>query len=665
MKFGVCYYPEHWPEARWPEDARLMREAGLTYVRIAEFAWHLMEPEEGRFTWGWLDRAIETLAAEGLRVILGTPTAAPPVWLAHAHPEILPVDAEGRVRHYGTRRHYCPNSPIYREHTARIVRALAERYGEHPAIVGWQIDNEFGCHDTARCYCRACAQAFRGWLERRYGSLDALNAAWGNIFWGQIYTAWEQIGPPLLTVAEPNPSHALDYWRFSSDQYVAYQQLQLDLLRAVVPPSHFITHNFMGSFTELDYHRLAEPLDFASWDSYPTGYAERSADAFYAPGEPRPAHAYDTGDPYVTGFCHDLVRGMKQAPFWVMEQQTGTINWGRYNPAPRPGTPRLWAWHAALSDADTLIYFRWRAGRYGAEQHHAGLLQHDGSPDVGYGELLALQEELPQLAALSEAPLAVEVALLLDYEDLWALELQPQREGFTALRHLFVFYRALQQLGIPVDIVSPAADLSRYRLVVAPTLFMGGEERTSQLGAYAAQGGTVIMGIRSGFKTPSNLVAGTLPGSLAALIGAEVIAWHALPPGEGYRLITAIPELKGPATVWAEALAPQLGRATVLATYPDGPLAGKAASVSHVVGRGRVLYLGWYPTQAQAQSLLTYLADKIPLRRLAESLPEGLIAGRRGDRTVLINFTEGTLEAQIESQVIAVPARDLVTLIQD
>ena len=387
MKLGVCYYPEHWPRERWPIDAAMMREAGLTVVRIAEFVWQLMEPAEGQFAWDWLDEAIATLAAAGLEVVLGTPTAAPPAWLTHDYPDVLPVDAQGRTRNSGTRRHYCPTSPTYRRHSERIVRAMAERYGRHPAVVGWQIDNEFGCHDTVRCYCDQCAAAFRDWLKRKYGSLDALNEAWGAVFWSQSYGRWEEIRLPNLTPTGANPSHLLDYDRFASETTVSYQQLQVDLLRQHTA-GQFITTNTLGNFEDLDYHDLARPLDFIAWDSYPTGYAEFQGESLYLPGKPDASFAYDVGDPYVTGFCHAQARGFKQAPFWVMEQQCGPVNWARFNTLVRPGTVRLWTWHALAEGADAVVYFRWRAVRFAFEQHHSGLLHHDATPATGYRELL-------------------------------------------------------------------------------------------------------------------------------------------------------------------------------------------------------------------------------------------------------------------------------------
>lgn len=666
MRLGVDYYPEQWPQEGWGTDARLMREAGISVVRIAEFAWAKMEPAEGVFHWEWLDRAIEVLAGEGLGVILCTPTAAPPAWLSHACPDTLPVNAQGQRFHIGSRRHYCPNSLTYQDATRRIVAAMARRFGEHPAVIGWQLDNEFGCHNTTRCYCDNCRAAFRLWLEDRYGTLDALNAAWGAVFWSQTYTDWAQIDLPNLTVAVPNPSHLLDFGRFASDSYLAYQQLQIDLLRPHISSNQWITTNLMQDMYDIDYHALAEPLSFVCWDSYPTGQREHTAPRLYLPGETPFPFAYDLGDPLVTGFGHDLVRGLKQAPFWIMEQQPGQINWAEANPGLRPGAVRLWVWHAAASGAESVVFFRWRAGLQAQEQFHAGLLHHDGSTDLGYREALALTAEMADLESFTRPPHQAQAALLLTYPDLWALGFQPHNHSFSLVRHLFVYYRAFQRLGIPVDFVSPQASLERYRLLVAPTLFLGDEALAQTLSRYVQQGGVLLMGVRSGFKTPTNLVTDQpLPGVFRPLLGTVVTDWHSLPSGVAYDLGSGIPGLEGAASLWAEALQPDWpppkggSVAGPLASYTGGPFAGRPALTERMFGAGRALYLGWFPALDQARALLAYLADKVGLERIAD-LPEGVVAVRRGEKTVLFNFTERDLALVVRGQSLTVPARDLL-----
>lgn len=664
FQLGVCYYPEHWPEERWAADAHLMRAAGLSIVRIGEFAWKQMEPAEGSFDFGWLDRAIDTLAAEGLKILLGTPTPTPPAWLVRAHPEILQVGADGHTRQFGSRRHCCANSPIYREYTQRIVTRLAERYANHPAVVGWQIDNEFGCHDTARCYCRRCVEAFRRWLENRYQTIEALNEAWGAVFWSQGYNDWREIEPPHLTVTEPNPSHVLDYYRFASDSWVDYERLQVSILRRYAPGAP-ISHNYMGNFPDLDYHRLAEPLDWVTWDSYPTGYQEKMGKQAYLPGEPQPDLAYDVGDPYITGFCHDLTRGIKRAPHWVMEQQCGNVNWADYNTGVRPGTPRLWTWHALTKGANAVVYFRWRAVRFGQEQMHSGLRNHDASAAVGYNDVCAMLSERELMDAISSEPLEPQVAILSDYNDLWALQLQPHRKEFHYQRLQFVYYGALQRLGIQTDVVSPQVDLSRYRLVIAPTVFLVDEQLTAKLRAYVENGGTLLLGIRSGFKTTSNVVTDLpLPGLLRPLAGATVATWHALPPDIAYSFRSAIPGLDGKARLWVEELLPlpydqpDGQNAQELATYTHGPFTGRTALVQNPLGKGEVYYLGFYPALEQARVLLAWLAERCEVERIAE-LPEGVVAARRGHYTLLLNFTEETQPAQVNGQTVLIPSRDV------
>lgn len=594
MKLGVCYYPEHWPQERWAQDARMMREAGLEIVRIAEFAWSQMEPENGRFSWHWLDEAIETLAGAGLQIVLGTPTATPPAWLTQTYPEILRVDANGRSRNHGTRRHYCPNSPTYREFTIRIVDEMVKRYGSHPALIGWQIDNEFGGGKTSRCYCKQCETAFQKWLQRKYVTIEALNEAWGAIFWSQTYSEWRQIPLPDGRIDKASPSHELDYFRFSSDSIVAYQQVQIERIRqyavpsgqysvnseqwtvgsehashsSLLAPRPFITHNFMGLYRDLDQFDLAKELDFITWDNYPTGFSERWRGFLQPVGGEQIAYAYDVGDPLMMGMAHALMYGLKQAPFWIMEQQCGHINWGETNQGVRPGTIRLWTWHALACGADVVVYFRWRATVYAHEQYHSGLLRHDGETAVGYHDLIQMngtrintentdQEKNPPssvpnlserelMAHIAAEPLTAEIAILCSYDDLWAIQLQPHRRDFDYWRLMFVYYQALQQLGIPVHLVPKTADFSPYKLLIAPTAHLVDESLAQKLTEYAQNGGTLLFGVRSGFKTPSNLVTDQpLPGLLRQLVGATVVDWQSLPDGVSWQLETAVPGLAG------------------------------------------------------------------------------------------------------------------------
>jgi len=612
---GVCYYPEHWPRDRWEGYARRMRELGLRYVRIGEFAWSRMEPERDRFTWEWLDEAIAVLAVEGLKVVLCTPTATPPAWLIRAHPEILAVDREGRVRAFGSRKHYDHASPVYRRESRRITTAIAGRYGEHPAVVGWQTDNEFGCHSTTRSYGRASREAFRVWLERRYGTTDALNEAWGAVFWSQEYTAWDQIDPPHLTVAEPNPSHVLDFHRFASDMVAEFQEEQVEILRRL-SPGRWVTHNFMMTFSEFDHYRAAEGLDFVTFDSYPVGQVERAP---FFDGEK--LRWVRTGHPDLISFNHDLYRGLKGVRgHWVMEQQVGQVNWASSNPLPARGAVALWTAQAYAHGADVVSYFRWRAATMAQELMHSGLLRHDETLDRG-GEEIAALEFLRQTTSVRPAP----VALLHDYESLWVYDEQPHSEGASYWRQVLLFYRALRALGIDVDIRHPDHDLSAYRVVVAPALQIMSQERAAHLSEVAGDA-ALVFGPRTAYRAPSGRVHEEgQPGPLRNLLGCSLRNFDALRPG--MRVVVADHTVE----TWAESYTVQDG--AIVLTYADGPLAGDAA----VVRRGEVITIGAWSASLVTQMLRGVLES----RQIAVTpLPEGVRLARRGDVVTALNFNQ-------------------------
>lgn len=613
---GVCFYPEQWPRERWQPYARQMRELGLSYVRLAEFAWAVIEPEPEVFDWAWLDQAIEVLAAEGLMVVLCTPTATPPAWLVAAHPEILPVDREGRVRQVGSRRHYEPASAVYRAHSRRITTAMAERYGQHPAVVGWQTDNEFGDHDTARSWGEVSREGFRRWLQERYGNLAALNEAWGAVFWSQRYTAWEQIPLPHQQPADPNPSHLLDFYRYRSEVVVAFQEEQAAILRQL-SPGRWITHNFMRFQDDFDHFRAAECLDFASWDSYPTGGVE------YSPlSEAEKVRWARTGHPDLVSFSHDLYRGLRgehRGP-WVMEQQAGQINWAPYNPLPAPGAVALWTAQAYAHGCDVVSYFRWRAATVAQELMHSGLLRHDESLDRGGEEIAAL--ELP---GRPNAPVRARVVLLHDYESLWAYDAQPHHADASYWRQLMLFYRALRELGVDVDVRHPDHDLGGYDLIVAPALQLVGAERARHLAA-AARDALFLAGPRTAFRTMSGRVYEEgQPGPLTGLLGCTLRNIDSLRPG--LTCLVGVHEVE----IWAESYTPRGGE--VVHPYADGPMAGDAAVVQH----GHAVTIGAWSASLIREVVAGLLGERdIP----HQQLPEGVRVARRGELATWMNFNQ-------------------------
>ncbi|MFN4250400.1 beta-galactosidase [Deinococcus sp.] len=619
LSLGVCDYPEHVDPASWPEHARQQRALGLRFVRLAEFAWSRLELRPGEFDWAWLDRAIEVAVAAGLQVVLCTPTAAPPAWLVEAHPEILPVGRDGRRRTAGSRRHADLSSPAFREASVRITQAMAERYGTHPAVIGWQTDNEFGWGDTAQSFTPAAQAAFQAWLHARYGTLDALNEAWGNVFWSMEYGDWTQIPLPGQAVSASNPSHLLDFMRFSSGQVAAFQAEQVALLRRS-SPGRFVTHNFMGFFSAFDHYEVAAGLDFAAWDSYPTGTLDALSEWQLLDGDAARRYAR-TGHPDVTAFNHDLYRGLTGAGrLWILEQQCGQIDWAPSNPLPATGAVDLWTAQAWAHGADAVTYFRWQAATMAQEILHSGLLRHDGTPDRGAAEVAGIDP-----ARYPSAPVRNRVALLHDYESLWLYGAQPHSQHLTYWAQTFTYYRELRRLGVDVDILHPDRPLDGYDLIVAPALTLMTPERVRHL-RLAAQHGRVVFGPRTAFRTPTGRAAQTGAGSpLAQLTGARLLNFDSLPAGMSQQVGSYRADL------WAESYAAEDPATEILHRYADGPLSGEAA----VTRRGLVTLIGAHSPELIGEVLAGALrAANIP----TVNLPEGVRLSRRGEVTLLQNW---------------------------
>jgi beta-galactosidase len=577
---GVAYYPEHWNEAHWPEDARLMREAGLSVVRLAEFAWDKIEPEEGEFNWAWLDKAIEVLTAEALKIVLCTPTPTPPPWLTRLHPDICRVREDGVRISPGARRHATANSPAYLQHSRRIVEAITQRYGNHPDVIGWQVDNEFGCGETTRSYGEHDKAAFHRWLQEQYHSLEALNEAWGTQFWGMTYYTWEEIPIPGITTEPQSPSMRLDYRRFSSDAWVRFQRMQIEIIRQH-SPGRFVTHNFMVRHWSLDYWKLAQDLDFVSYDNYPHGLR----------------------GPAEVAMNHDLMWAFKRRSFWVMEQQPGQVNWHPFNPPVPPGQVRAWSHQAVAHGAEAIIYFRWRAARFGTEQRHGGLLKWDRSIDQCYVEAQQVAQEFQQLPPKVERQPS-KIGIVFDYNDLWSIELEPHTNEFSYWELVYEIYHYFWQANIPIDFLPRNADpaiLDQYDLIVLPAgvLHHVGEADTYQ--AWVEKGNSLVITFRTAVRSQSNVAVDmSLPAAMSYLIGARVSHWGSCPPAHYHDW-----PLHRPGTVaynseddaeayeykiWAEALEPI--QAKPMLTYGDGMLQGKTAATIHRLGQGEVIYLG-------------------------------------------------------------------------
>ena len=635
--FGADYYPEHWPEERWDEDARLMTQAGFNLVRLAEFAWSKMKPNDAEFEFDWLDRAISVLSSHGIQVILGTPTASPPPWLMAKQRDLFLVEQNGVRLTYGLRREYCPNNPLYYRHTEHIVTKMADHYKDNPAIIGWQIDNEFG----DRCYCDICKTEFHKWLQMRYKTLDTLNEKWGTVFWSHIYTDWSQIPVPLSTIRSQNPGLGLDYRRFMSDTYRNYQKFQIDIIRHYCP-DHLITHNLMGfSYNQLNYFDTTTDIDVVSWDNYPrTQWSMRSE-----------------VDPVKTALNADAMRGLKKKNFWVMEQQSGGGGWEYVAVPPKPGEIRLWTYQSIAHGADAVIYFRWRTSRVRTEQYWQGILEHHGIPGRRYEEVSHIGKELQRIGnKITGSQVKPRIAIMQSYDTRFAFQVQPNNPRFGYEKHIQDVYEGFYSNNIPVDIVSEKDPLSGYRVVIVPAMYILTEETASNLEKFAAEGGIVVFTPRTGVKDESNTVVNMkLPGLVARMAGIEIEEYISMPSDSDNHVRFGHPDLEDefPTSIWADVIEPKEAR--VVAWHSQDFYAEKPAATINNFGNGKVIYLGIMGDKAYYNAIARWISGQARIKPLIE-LPQGVEASERwhGEKRLLfiLNHHSTAKEITLNSSFI-------------
>lgn len=580
MIYGVDYYPEHWPIERWPVDFKLMRDAGINVVRVAEFAWSLIEPEEGRFEFGWLDRVLELAEENNLSVIMCTPTATPPKWLMDKYPEIYQRDEYQNLRGFGSRRHYCFNSEIFKQYSKKIIKAMAQRYFPNKNIIAWQLDNEFGCHNTVRCYCENCAKAFSQWLKDKYGEISILNESLGMAFWGQHYPSFDSVILPAHTVCDNksdgmlahNPGLFLDYCRFASDSVVDYSNMQISELKnsGVNVP---ITHNVMGSFHDINYFDLSEDLDFVSWDCYPN----------LAHG---PFSSYRE-----VSYNHAKVRGYKNKKFWVMEQSSGQSGWNYMLSTPSPDQLRLWVYQSVSQGADGVVFFRWRPCLFGTEQYWHGILNHDGSCGSRYEILKKTGEELDKINdVIKNTEVCAEVCILHSFDNTWSHYYQKHSENFDYNELLHTMHGALSELGITCDVVGIDSDLSKYKLVILPAYNIISKKDSLKLEQFANDGGHVLISFRSGNRDEHNKINGLpIPGHLSKMCGIKVLDYDAI--GNNKRLVSSTAGVIT-ASTWCDIIK-ENDSAIPIAEYLDGFYKGSTAATVNKTGLGKVYYMGF------------------------------------------------------------------------
>ena len=654
LLLGVDYYPDQTPESLWEEDARKIAEAGLTNVRIAEFAWALMEPSEGNFDFGWLQRAVDVLHGNHIGVILGTPSAAPPPWLTAKYADVMEVDAQGLRLHPGGRRFTCPTNPTYRRLSLAIATEMAKKFAEHPAVIGWQIDNELTLGSSPRCYCSYCRAGFQAWLRSKYGTLEKLNETWGTNFWSQHYTDWVQIPVPLPSGADPNPGLALDYGRFQSYANASFLNEQLTMLRQLCP-RHFVTTNNIGvPYDEIDDRELYAKLDFVAFDNYP-GFIE-----MLMAQNPQPGPVADGAVPATVAIQHDFGRSILKKPFFIMEEQVGKAGQSTFSPQPQKGQVRLWSYQAVAHGAMGINYFRWDTATFGAEEYWHGMLNHDRSKSPAFDEILQTVKELKALGPeLLHSKYEAECALYFDYDCSWAIKIQPGHFRLNYVQQSTSWYRAISPSHTGIDIIGPGADLSGYKVVFAPVLYVLSRAQADRIREYVRAGGVFVTGFRLGVKTEnSQIVRMPLPGLLADVMGTTVedyVPIYSQPPHVKFSSVLEGPEAE--CGIWADILKPD--GAAVLGRYSTGEHAGKAAITMNSFGKGKAIYIGADlnpPTLAKVLRALSATANVRP----PIAVPNGVELTKRfsGDRQwiFLLNHTA-------EAQKLTLPGnfKDLIT----
>lgn len=631
IRFGASWYPEQWPEQRWNRDLDLMQAAHINVIRVAEFSWSTLEPAEGRYDFGWLDRAIAKAAAHNIKVVIGTPTAAPPAWLTEKYPDVLRVNEDGSVEQHGNRLQYSFASPRYRAFARDIAEKLAIRYGHNPNVIGWQIDNEI----APVSYDRAAKAQFHAWLKAKYRSLDALNAHWTTAYWSETYTSFDQV--PMHTVYQ-NPGLQLDFKHFVTDTWTGYLDNQIRVIRPHLAQGRFITTNSMNWHSGYDHFKLHRGLDIASWDNYiPEGRYDWAANAM----------------------LHDIVRGYKQKNFWLIETQAAFVNYGEVNRALDPGEMRQMAWQAVGRGADAVLYWQWRSALNGQEQYYGTLVGPDGEPVPAYDEAKQIGDDFTKASvALAGTTPKAQVAMIQSYDSRWAIDFQRHHKDFDPRAEFTAFYRPLVHTAQNVDIVSPDTKLSRYKLVVAPALNVLSRAQAGRLAAYVRGGGHLILGPRSAMKDEYNaLWTERQPGPLRGLLGGHVEQFYALEAPVSVQGAAG----NGQASIWGEALAADRTDTQVVMQYGPGHswLSGQPAALSRKFGKGTITYLGTWLDDSTMRRFLDDTAAKASVTPLLDVPDDIEVAERQGvGKRVLILINHGD-----QSRTLRLPytARDLLS----
>ncbi|MDG4831989.1 beta-galactosidase [Solwaraspora sp. WMMD1047] len=605
--YGGDYNPEQWPEAVWADDVELMRRARVNLVTVGVFAWSRLEPAAGAYDFGWLDRVLDLLHDGGVRVALATPTASPPPWFSLAHPDALPVTADGVRLHHGSRDTYCPSAPAYRSAALRIAGALATRYRDHPALALWHVHNEY----SAACHCAHSAAAFRRWLRHRHGDLATLNDAWDTSFWSQHYGDWEQIGTPRATRYLANPGHELDFRRFCSDELLAAYTDQRDLLRTVTPDVPVTTNYVLGGWVPVDHARWSAEVDLVAIDHYPSQVG--------------------IGAEEQTALAADLARSWARrspgGPGWLLMESAPNLIYtaGRMH-TKEPGRMARHSLAHVARGSRGAMFFQWRAPRGGAERFHSALVPHAGPDSRIFREAVALGATLDQLSEVDEGAVHAPIGIGWDAESWWALQGPGLPAELDYLAEVSAAHRALWQAGIGTDFVSPGEPLARWKMLVLPARYLVTDAFAAQLGEWVAAGGQLVVTYLSGVADEHGRVRlGGYPGALRDLLGIRVEEFWPLAEGETLTLSSQPPGATG--SFWSETV--RLAGAEPVIGYAEGPLAGQPAVTRHRVGSGTAWYVSTRLDEAAYRWLLTSMAATAGIEPTCPAAPDGVEAVRR------------------------------------
>ena len=625
--YGGDYNPEQWDEATWEEDMRLFKLAGIDILTLNVFSWAAIQPSEDTYDFDRLDRIMELVRKNGMKVCMATSTGAHPAWMAKRHPDILRVDFEGRKRKFGGRHNSCPNSPTYRTYAPRLAEKLAERYKEYDNIVVWHIANEFG----GECYCENCEKAFRGWLKEKYQTIDKLNQVWDTAFWGHTFYDWDEVVVPNalsehfaedLTMFQ---GISLDYRRFNSDSILDCYRLEYDAIKRVQPDAS-ITTNLMGFFKGLDYQKWAKYMDFISWDNYP------QIDDSYAR----------------IAMSHDLMRGISHGePFALMEQTPSVTNWHQYNALKRPGVMRLWSYQAVAHGADTVMFFQMRRSIGACEKYHGAVIDHVGNENTRvFREISALGEELEKLGSRTlGARTKTKIALMMTWDNWWALEYSagPSRD-LKYITEFTRYYEALRNMNYDVDIIAPQDDLSGYEVVIAPLLYMVREGEDENIRQFVKRGGTFVTSFFSGIVQENDLViTGGYPGKLRDILGIWGEEQDALPRNAKNSFIYKGKEY--PAFLLCDLLHLEGARQIDASGYGSDFYQGSPVITEHKLGDGKAYYVATATDEAFYRVFLKELCDVKGILPVMDT-PEGVEAASRENEKerfiFLLNHTNET-----------------------